>query len=177
MNTSIISSVCRRLRAGCFLTALLLILSTLQPATASTFVATGTLNGPRYDQTAVLLLNGKVLVAEGFNNSIGLVPTPETYDPATGLWTTNSDVLDPGTDNTLTLLPNGKVLLAGGQGFGPTLTNAELFDPSSGVWTETAGMATARLWHSAILLTKRQQSHELRALQPGNRDLDQYRWF
>jgi hypothetical protein len=49
---------------------------------------------------------------------------------------------------------NGEVLVAGGRdSAGNTLTSAELYNPSTGKWTATATMATARHTHSATLLT------------------------
>jgi hypothetical protein len=52
------------------------------------------------------------------------------------------------------LLPNGKVLVAGGDsnGAGATLTNAELYDPSSRIWTATGSLITDRANHTATLL-------------------------
>jgi hypothetical protein len=52
------------------------------------------------------------------------------------------------------LLPNGKLLVAGGQdGLGGfVLATAELYDPTTGTWTATGSMATARFNHTATLL-------------------------
>ena len=56
------------------------------PATG-TWGATGGLHTARYDQTATLLPNGKVLVAGGFNTGEDALSSAELYDPATGSWT------------------------------------------------------------------------------------------
>jgi WD40 repeat protein len=121
-------------------------------ARAYYFTNTGAMNIERYDHTSVLLPNGKVFVAAGFNGDVGNVATSETYDPATGSWTTNGDLLEPCSDNTATLLTNGLVLIAGGADFNGSLTNAELYNPTTGVWTETGPLSHARLWHTATLL-------------------------
>jgi hypothetical protein len=52
---------------------------------------------------------------------------------------------------TATLLPNGQVLAAGG-GNGNALRSAELYDPATGMWTDTGSMATARAGQIAMLL-------------------------
>src|ERR1700736_6034621 len=64
-------------------TGLLLV----QPCSAdSIFSATGSLATARYDHTATLLPNGKVLVAGGTDNSFHAVTSAELYDPASGTW-------------------------------------------------------------------------------------------
>ena len=60
--------------------------------------------------------------------------------------------------HTATLLQDGTVLIAGGEGpganpFGP-LATAEIYNPTTGMFTPTAGsMETARVGHTATLLT------------------------
>jgi len=58
---------------------------------------------------------------------------------------------------TATLLPNGKVLVAGGvdhcNSSCPTLSNAELYDPDTGMWSRTGSMSTPRSGHLAALLS------------------------
>src|SRR5678815_3342989 len=56
------------------------------------------------------------------------------------------------TAQTSTLLPNGKVLVTGGQGAGNAVASAEIYDPSTGVWTATGSLATARYYQTATLL-------------------------
>ena len=133
------------------LTALALSLSAVQSASAYSFVETGTMNTGRYVHTATLLASGQVMVAGGFNGNIGEVAGTETYNPATGSWTTNGDMINPRSDHTATLLPNGKVLVAGGDDFTGALTNAELFDPASGTWTATGSLTNSRTYHAAAL--------------------------
>ena len=52
------------------------------------------------------------------------------------------------------LLPNGKVLAAGGANLASTaLKSAELYNPTTGTWSFTGSMATARIEFTLTLLT------------------------
>ena len=72
------------------------------------WVATGSMTIGRYEHTATLLLNGKVLVAGGHNGSPRA--TAELYDPATGSMGSARWI------HRATLLSNGKKLVSGGEG-------------------------------------------------------------
>ena len=62
--------------------------------------------------------------------------------------------LNPGRgDHTATLLPDGKVLVAGGYwDSNGTLANAETYDPTTAVWTDTGSLSKVRDAHTATLL-------------------------
>jgi hypothetical protein len=122
------------------------VLSRNTPA-SGTWTATGSMGTARYEHTATLLPNGKVLVAGGLNG----LSSAELYDPASGTWTATGSMGTARYEHTATLLPNGKVLVAGGYN-GPALSSAELYDPASGTWTATGSMGTARGEHTATLL-------------------------
>lgn len=115
-----------------------------------------------YGHTATLLQNGKVLLAGGFVNSVwdysgisGSYNVATLYDSATGVFTGTGNMTANRGDHTATLLANGKVLIAGGAGQDPTgtgLASAELYDPSTGTFTQTGSMAVGRFLHTATLL-------------------------
>jgi len=115
-----------------------------------------------YGHTATLLQNGKVLLAGGFVNSVwdysgisGSYNVATLYDSATGAFSGTGNMTANRGDHTATLLANGKVLIAGGADQDPTgtgLASAELYDPSTGTFTQTGSMAVGRFLHTATLL-------------------------
>jgi hypothetical protein len=54
--------------------------------------------------------------------------------------------------HTASVSTNGKVLVTGGAS-GGLLNSAELYNPSTGVWTITANMSSIRYHHTASVLT------------------------
>ena len=132
------------------------ILNTTQlydPA-VETWSQTDKLNISRSYHTATLLTDGKVLVAGG-EFTPGEATDTEIWDPTTGIWTLTGALNHGRSAHTATLLSNGKVLVAGGSisnGFQMTYASCELFDPSTGIWTDTGDMNTARYEFTATLL-------------------------
>ena len=116
--------------------------------------ATGALNAARFDHSATLLQNGKVLVAGGFGAG-KMLSSCEFYDPATGTWRVTGNI--PRQRHAATLLKDGKILVAGsgepvkGRYDGTT----ELYDPASGRWTLTGSLKVGRIHHTATLLPAR----------------------
>jgi hypothetical protein len=114
-----------------------------------------------FGHTATLLQNGNVLLAGGFEDDVwdclgsysDNVAT--LYDSATGLFSATGNMTASRGGHTATLLMNGKVLLTGGADQYPGGTgtaSAELYDPSTGAFTQTGSMAVARFRHTATLL-------------------------
>ena len=133
--------------------------------------ATGSLATARYQHTATLLANGKVLVAAGYGYGYygyqASVLSAELYDPATGLWSATGSLATGRSAHTATLLANGKVFVVGGDYYSPYypyyyyyypysyhsfLASAELYDPATGQWSATGSLATSRYRHTATLL-------------------------
>src|SRR5207302_6524747 len=107
--------------------------------------------------TATPLPSGKVLVAVGDTSPFvaTATATAELYDPSSGSWSPTGSMGTARYIHTATLLPSGKVLVAGG--FTPPgppgeTATAELYDPSTGSWSSTGSMGTARYGHTATLL-------------------------
>jgi len=124
------------------------------PATGN-FSPTGSMTRGRWGPTATLLSDGRVLIAGGFSGS-SPIPTAELYDPATGVFSVTGSMSTGRWGATATLLADGWVLIAGGYGGeagSSYLSSAELYDPSTGKFSKTGSMATARYDHTATFLS------------------------
>src|SRR5262245_57457814 len=121
------------------------------PATG-VWTTTGSLFFDRFGHTATRLQNGKVLVSGGltYSNSSSSLDTVELYDPATENWYSVGRLNVARRYHEAILLPNGKVLVVGGlqsslsQGGYLNLNSAELYDPTTFVWTPTDNLNVAR---------------------------------
>lgn len=120
---------------------------------SDTWTATGALTSVRVWSSATLLPSGKVLVIGGSNSFF--LNTAETYDPTSGTWTAVASMATGRYNHTATLLPSGNVLVAAGYGFGPSgnaIQAAELYNPTTNVWSSAGNLAAARYSHTATLL-------------------------
>jgi hypothetical protein len=131
-------------------------------AQATGFTDTGSMSTARASHSATLLSDGKVLVVGGRNANSKALATAEVYSPdAKTFSATAGSMMVERTQHTATLLcdlmaktcGNPKVLVAGGyDANGNVLTEAEIYDPSTGMFTATGSMLTARKGHTATLL-------------------------
>lgn len=128
---------------------------TSRPFNVEGFALTGSVNAPRYNHTATVLPDGKVLIAgNALPNASALA---ELYDPATKIFTPTGSMVAKRYQHQATLLPNGKVLMVGGYddtlpGGGDSLASAEIYDPANGTFTATGSMSVERYSPTATLL-------------------------
>jgi hypothetical protein len=124
--------------------------------TQASWSAAGKMTVPRYQHLAVLLLDGRVLLAGGCSKRSceAVEASAEIYDPSTAISSAVAPMTTRRHGATATLLANGKVLVAGGStsASGGYLASAEVFDPNTGTWTATGSMMTARSLHTALAM-------------------------
>jgi hypothetical protein len=113
------------------------------------------MTNPRYAAASVRLLDGRIFVAGGEGIYGTGIDSVEIYNPATGKWQVTSNMSTPRLNPTATLLDNGKVLVVGGYTYDSAccaLASAEIYDPTTGTFSPTGSMSTARRNLTATLL-------------------------
>jgi galactose oxidase-like protein len=148
--------------------------------TTERFTPTGSMTISRSGHTATLLNDGRVLITGGAadgpitGNPSGIQQSAELYDPARRVFAATGNMNVARSLHTATLLSDGRVLIAGGlaplkplptpvcppppslapcfEQISAATASAEIYDPSTGVFTLTGDMTVARASHSATLL-------------------------
>ena len=122
-----------------------------------TFSPAGSMTTARDGHTATRLMDGRVLITGGNDLGDHGVASAELYDPNAGTFTATGSMTTARGLHTATLLADGRVLIVGGDpnawSFpGPYHASAEIYDPSTGVFTATGSMSFGRELHAATLL-------------------------
>ncbi len=114
----------------------------------------------RFEHTASLLADGRVLVAGGLApapGGTGPAPTAatEVYDPAARAFVLSSPLHEARTNHAAAELADHRIVVVGGSG-GPladaAIASAEVFDPTTGSWRPTGALNRARAGATAITL-------------------------
>ena len=150
-----------------------------QPPGSGMFGPAGSLAGTRWDHTATLLPDGRVLVIGGMDPDRTL-ESAEAWDPATDNFGPAGSLAEARSSHTATLLSDGRVLVVGGYG-GPcqdpgtlscdwdgegVLASAEVWVPGTGTFGPAGSLTVAREHHTATLLA------DASVLVVGGRDID-----
>jgi tRNA A-37 threonylcarbamoyl transferase component Bud32 len=110
----------------------------------------------RYVHDAVLLKDGRVLVAGGWASTTlasRSLADSEVFDPLTGAWTTVGSMTAGRAQFRMAALPDGRVVAVGGLGTGHRpLASVDLFDPVSSSWSRTDAMSRACWWPALVVL-------------------------
>jgi Galactose oxidase, central domain len=121
---------------------------------------TGDLVVPRELHTATLLPDARVLLVGGMSlvgpDDVPLaLASAEVWDPATGTFALTGSLSVPRAGHTATLLRDGRVLVVGRETDGYGLEQAayaEVWDPTTGSFSQTGPLVHPRNRHSATLL-------------------------
>ncbi len=125
--------------------------------TTGKWTITGEMHVPRCVHSATQFAPGKVLVAGGIDWLTGQVhASAELYDEVSGTWTETGAMAIPRFNHGAVRLDDGRVLVVGGNfdsDEGRVLNSAEIYEPRTGRWRETAPMLVARRSLAAIGLS------------------------
>jgi hypothetical protein len=130
-------------------------------ASLPSITLTGSLAIGRSCLTATRLLSGKVLLAGG-TDSDGMghgstLRVTELFDPTSGTFTSTTPMLFTRHNHAASLLADGRVLITGGDTADlvgdDVLRYAELYDPTTGKFTQTGDMIHTRRLHTSTLLS------------------------
>jgi MYXO-CTERM domain-containing protein len=119
------------------------------------WVATTSMITARAMHAAVLLNNGKALIAGGASADIASsLTTAELYDPATGGWSFTGDMGQGRYRHAMVLLGSGKAFAVGGYDVATAgyLQSSAIYDPALNSWTAGPSMTTGRSGPSATVL-------------------------
>ena len=104
---------------------------------------------------AVVLKDGRVLVAGGYNQSEALASS-EIFDPLANEWMRTASMARKTFANTGTVLDDGSVLFTGGFGMsrskGGIIPGSEVFDPITNEWRRAPDTIHGRMGHTSTLL-------------------------
>lgn len=129
------------------------------PATGA-WQAAQPMGSPRFEHTATLLGDGRVLIVGGFGptgdgDETAPLRSTEIYDPAANAFVTSTDLTEGRANHAATQLSDDAVLVTGGSGGERgdfSLASAEIFDARAGTWTTVGAMGGTRTGHTATRL-------------------------
>ena len=113
-----------------------------------TFSPAGVLGRGRYEHTATLLPDGRVLIAgggAGWDPNASPITTLEVWDPTTSTFSAAGELRTVRSAHAALLLADGRVLFVGE-------TDSEVWDPATGSVVPGPSLVEPRYFHTATLL-------------------------
>lgn len=125
---------------------------------ADAWTSAGSMGAARFEHTATLLGDGRVLIAGGLGpdgDDLTALASAELYDPAADTFLGTNAMADGRSNHTAVALSDGQVLVAGGaRGSGDSsVATAEVFRVRQGSWEQVGALAEARRGATATRLT------------------------
>jgi hypothetical protein len=109
----------------------------------------------RFQHTATLLEDGRVLIIGGRSVEGGLLGSTETWDPASGSFTVGQPMVVNRFGHSATRLPDGRVVVIGGFVAGERPTKQiELWDPATGALRTAGETVLARSGAASTVLLR-----------------------
>lgn len=111
------------------------------------FTVAGRMTDRRMNHTATVLADGRVFIAGGHRARNEILRSAEIFDPATNRFTAVGEMKIPRTKHGAVRLPDNRVLIVSGsdaRGFAGRFSSTEIFDPSTGEFTEGPSLISAR---------------------------------
>ncbi|PIP84174.1 MAG: hypothetical protein CO113_02600, partial [Elusimicrobia bacterium CG_4_9_14_3_um_filter_62_55] len=123
---------------------------TYDPRTNAWTATANNLTTARYNHTATLMPDGKVLIVGGATGAATVTSSCDLYDPATNSFSAAASLGLARAAHTATLLHTGRVFIAGGYlaaaGFA---VSTELYDPGLNSWAAGPSLIQQRAFHTA----------------------------
>ena len=127
----------------------------LYDVSQQTFTEIGNMNCEFQGDIMAALSNDEILIFGGVVNETGKSNCAEIYNPGTGSFSLTGSLPTQSVDGAAmayAVLKNGQVLVVGGASPEGYVNTAQLYDPSTGMFTPTGNMTTSRGYATATLL-------------------------
>lgn len=119
------------------------------PATGTYTAVPATMTSARSGHSAILLSNGKVLLAGGRNGQSNALASAELFDPATNSFTATGSMPSGRTGQAAILLTTGNALLTGGMNSSnQALSSTVVYNAATGQFSAEDNMTSARARHA-----------------------------
>lgn len=107
----------------------------------------------RAGHAAILLDDGRLMVAGGRSDRGSVLATTEIYDPNSNSWEPGPRMFDARSDFAWTRLRTGAILVTGGRGPASDLAEAEIYDQAGRRWFRIRPMTYPRSQHGVAVLS------------------------